>query len=70
MVYVSEQTHQRIKILAARRKRAMGEVVEDLVEREVGELSNPWLSSAGLSVQQKALDEVWDEPALDVYNDD
>ena len=32
MVYVSEATHQRIKILAARRNRPMGQVIEDLVE--------------------------------------
>jgi hypothetical protein len=47
----------------------MGVLVEEMVEREAEELSNPWLSGAGLQLQQKALSAVWGDPALDVYND-
>ena len=70
MVYISDSTHQRLKILAARRNRPMGRVVEELIEREVGELSSPWLTAEGLRLQEKVLDEVWGDSALDVYNDD
>lgn len=70
MVYVSEGTHRRLKVLAARRNRSMGELVEELVANEAEELENPWLSPAGLRIQQKALQEVWGDPALDVYDDD
>lgn len=70
MVYVSEATHQRIKILAARRNQPMGLVIEDLVDREIADISNPWLAGEGLSLQEKALEEVWGDSALDVYNDD
>ena len=70
MVYVSEATHQRIKILAARRNRPMGQVIEDLVDREIGDLTNPWLGTEGLALQEKAVGEAWDDSALDVYNDD
>jgi hypothetical protein len=48
----------------------MGELLEELVEREAEELENPWLSESGLKVQEKALDELWSDPALDVYDDD
>ncbi|MBI3997686.1 MAG: hypothetical protein HY355_01545 [Armatimonadetes bacterium] len=48
----------------------MGEVVEALVAEELAELANPWTGPEGLWLQQKALAEVWDDPALDVYNDD
>ena len=70
MVYVSEATHRRLKILAARRNRSMGKLVEELVERESEELENPWLSPVGLGLQEKALKEVWDDPQLDAYDAD
>ena len=70
MLYVSEVAHRRLKILAARRNRPMGELIEELVEREAEELENAWLTPAGLSVQAKALGEVWGDPALDVYDRD
>jgi len=70
MIYVSDTTHQRIKILAARRNRPMGLVIEDLVDREIADLTNPWLTTEGLSLQEKALGEVWSDSALDVYNDE
>jgi len=69
MVYVSGKAHHALKLLAARRNRPMGEVVGELVEEAFAELTNPWLSPEGLSLQQKALALVWDDPALDVYND-
>ena len=68
-VYVSESTHRKLKILAARRNRSMGELVEDPVDREAEELENPWLTPAGLRLQERALHDVWDDPELDVYND-
>jgi predicted DNA-binding protein len=70
VVYVSEEAHDQLKVLAARRKRPMGRVVEELVASEIAELANPWLAPEGLLVQQRALAEVWADPALDVYNDD
>lgn len=70
MVYVSEKTHRRLKLLAARRNRPMGELVEKLVEEELAELANPWTSPEGLMLQQTVLGQVWDDPALDIYNDD
>ena len=48
----------------------MGELVEELVEREAEEVENPWLSPTGLGIQEKALDELWGDPALDVYDRD
>jgi hypothetical protein len=70
MVYVSSKTHDALKILAARRNRPMGEVVDDLVEHALADVANPWLGAEGLGVQQKAFARVWDDPALDVYDDD
>lgn len=70
MVYLSEEGHRRLKLLAARHNRPMGKVVEDLLERELAELANPWTGSAGLLLQQAALERVWDDPALDVYDRD
>lgn len=70
MVYISETAHQELKLLAARRNRPMGEVVEELVEQEWADLINPWTSPEGLTLQQHVLAQVWDDPALDVYNDD
>ncbi len=69
IVYVSAEAHRRLKLLAAQRNRSMGQTVEDLVAEELAELANPWTSPEGLWLQQKALAEVWDDPALDVYND-
>ncbi len=69
IVYVSEEAHRRLKLLAARRNRTMGQTVEELVTEELAELANPWTSPEGLWLQQKVLAEVWDDPALDVYND-
>jgi hypothetical protein len=66
IVYVSAEAHRRLKLLAAQRNRSVGQTVEDLVAEE---LANPWTSPEGLWLQQKALAEVWDDPALDVYND-
>ncbi|MFQ5574547.1 MAG: ribbon-helix-helix protein, CopG family [Terriglobia bacterium] len=70
MVYISEETHQRLKLLAARRNRPMGELVEELVQQELAELLNPWTSPEGLILQQNVLAQIWDDPALDVYNND
>lgn len=70
MVYVSEEVHRRLKLLAARRDRPMGEVVRELVEQELTDLANPWTGPEGLVLQQQALAAVWDDPALDVYNHD
>lgn len=70
MVYISEEAHRRLKLLAVRRNRPMGEVVEDLVEQKLADLFNPWTSPEGLILQQHALAQIWDDPALDVYNDD
>ncbi len=70
IVYIPEQAHRRLKLLAARRNRPMGEVVEELVERELAELANLWTSPEGLLLQQAVLARVWDDPALDVYDED
>lgn len=70
MVYISEGAHRRLKLIAARRNRPMGQVVEDLVEQEVADLANPWTSPEGLLLQQHVLTRVWDDPALDVYDHD
>ena len=70
IVYVSEGAHRRLKLLAARRNRSMGQTIEELVAEELAGLANPWTSPEGLWLQQKALAEVWDDPSLDVYNDD
>ncbi|MCU0725403.1 MAG: hypothetical protein MUE73_06385 [Planctomycetes bacterium] len=70
MVYISADAHRRLKILAARRNVPMRKLVEDLVDREAEDSSNPWLSPEGLRLQQSALAEDWAEPALDVYDDD
>lgn len=70
IVYVSERAHQGLKLLAAHRRCTMGEVLEALLEEELAELANPWTGPEGLYLQQRALQRVWDDPALDVYNDD
>jgi acetoacetate decarboxylase len=68
MVYISEGAHQQLKLLAARRNRPMGELVEKLVEGELADLLNPWTSPEGLLLQQHVLAYIWDDPALDTYN--
>lgn len=70
MIYISECAHRRLKLLAARSNRPMGRVVEELVAAELAELMNPWTGPEGLALQQEALADVWDDPALDVYDDD
>ena len=70
IVYLSESAHRWLKILAARRGRPMGDLVEELVEREAEDLRNPWLTPGGLRSQQMVLEEVWADSALDVYDDD
>lgn len=70
MVYISEEAHQRLKLIAARRNRRMGQVVEELIEQEVVDLANSWTSLEGLLLQQRILAQVWDDPALDVYDHD
>lgn len=69
-VYISEEAHQSLKLLAARRNRPMGRVVEELVAHELDDLASPWIGPGGLWLQQRALSKVWDDPLLDVYNDD
>ena len=58
MVYISEQAHLRLKLIAARRNRPMGQVVEELVEQELADLANPWTSPEGLLLQQHVLAQV------------
>jgi hypothetical protein len=48
----------------------MGKLVEELVERECGDLENPWLTPAGLELQRRALEEVSVDSELGVYDDD
>jgi hypothetical protein len=48
----------------------MGKVVEELVDQALADLINPWTGTEGLMLQQKVLAAVWDDPALDVYDDD
>ncbi|PYV08001.1 MAG: hypothetical protein DMG07_27030 [Acidobacteria bacterium] len=70
MVYISSDAHRRLRLLAARRNRSMGEVVETLIGQELAEITNPWTGPEGLMLQEQILAKVWDDPALDVYNDD
>ncbi len=70
IVYVSDEAHRRLKLLAVRRNRSIGKVVDELVAQELAELANPWIGPEGLWLQQKVLTEVWDDPTLDTYNDD
>lgn len=69
IVYVSEEAHRRLKLLAAQRGRAMGQMVEELVRQEIEDQQNPWTGPAGLALQESVLREAWDDPALDVYDD-
>ena len=70
MVYVSARTHQRLKLLAAHRNRTMGEIVSDLVDHEVADAAQLWTGPEGLTLQQRMLSKVWDDPALSVYDED
>jgi hypothetical protein len=70
LVYIKPDAHRQLRLLAARRNRPMGEVVAALVEEELAELANPWTGPEGLLLQQRVLARAWDDPALDVYNDD
>lgn len=70
MIYISDNVHQNLKMMAARRRRTMGALVEEWVEREMSELANPWTGTGGLLLQQKAIEKLWSDPALDIYNDE
>ncbi len=70
MIYVSADTHQHLRLLAARRNRTMGAVVAELVEDELGEFTNIWTQAEGLRLQERALGKVWADPELDVYDED
>lgn len=70
MVYLTAEAHQRLKLLAARRSRTMGEIVEEMVERELADVAGPWTGPDGLLLQQQVLAQAWSDPALDVYNHD
>ncbi len=67
MVYISERAHGGLKLLAARQKRPMGEVLEELVAQELSEMINPWIAQEGLALQQKVLAQIWEDPMLDLY---
>ena len=68
MVYVSEAAHRRLKLLAARRSRPMGELLEEIIDKEIEDEGGIWTGSEGLALQEKALAEAWDDPNLDVYD--
>lgn len=70
MVYVTKEVHQQLKLLAAQRNRPMGKLVEELVANELGDAANAWMSPEGLMLQQKVLALLWEDPDLDVYDDD
>jgi len=70
MIYLTAETHQRLKLLAARRSRTMGAIVEEMVERELADVAGPWTGPDGLLLQQQMLAQVWSDPALDVYDRD
>lgn len=69
IVYLSAEAHHALKLLAARRNRPMGVVVAELVDHELADMTNAWTGPGGLTLQQKALAQVWDDPALDAYDD-
>ena len=64
LVYVAPDTHRRLKLLAARRNRTMGEMVGQLVDEELTDLSNVWTSAEGLKLQERMLAKAWADPAL------
>lgn len=69
MVYVSEAAHRRLKLLAARRNRPMGALIEEIVDREIEDSGGIWTGPEGLALQEEALTKAWDDPSLDVYDD-
>jgi hypothetical protein len=69
-VRIVRESGKSVAAVAARRNRPMGEVVDELVDRELAELANLWTSPEGLLLQQAVLASVWDDPALDVYDED
>ena len=70
MIYVSPATHRKIRMLAAREGRTMGQVVGRLADQRIAFESNPWIEGVGLSLQGEALARVWDDPELDMFDDD
>jgi acetoacetate decarboxylase len=70
MIYLTAETHQRLKLLAARRSRTMGAIVAEMVERELADVAGPWTGPDGLLLQQQMLAQAWSDPALDVYDRD
>ena len=50
LVYISLDAHRRLKLLAARRSRTMGERVAQLVYEELADLSDIWTSTEGLNL--------------------
>jgi hypothetical protein len=70
MVYLTPLGHRRLKLLAARRNLSMGKLMEELIDRELEDLANPWTGPDGLLLQQQVLAQAWSDPALDVYNHD
>lgn len=70
MIYVPAASHRQLRLLAARQNRSMGAVVATLIEQELTDLANPWTGPEGLALQERMLAKVWDDPALDVYNDE
>ena len=70
LVYISPDAHRRLKLLAARRSRTMGEMVAQLVDEELTDLSNIWTSTEGLKLQERMLAKAWADPALSVYDED
>ncbi len=46
MVYISENAHRQLRLLAARRDRPMGELVADLIEQDLADLVNAWAYGA------------------------
>ncbi|MBI3270721.1 MAG: hypothetical protein HYZ53_17090 [Planctomycetes bacterium] len=39
MIYISEHAHAQLKVLAARGRRTMGEVIEEWVEQEAADVA-------------------------------
>lgn len=70
IVYISERVHKKLKIISAQRGRPMGKLIEEMVDAEMDDQTNPWLGPAGLNLQQTAAIDAWDDPDLDVYNDE
>lgn len=54
IIYISASVHRRLKLLSAQRNRSMGQTVEELVDEELAELANPWISPEGAVVAAKS----------------